>query len=93
MQPVDFIQQLAFLMASDGKVEVSKRGTVFILKSAKNKVTIPQQLVPRLHEAGISLRMLEGAGPPASDLNILPIGNRQPQSSTLKHDDIPLVQF
>jgi hypothetical protein len=51
MQQVDFLQQLAFLLAADGKVEVSKIGTVFILKSKKNKVTIPQQLVPRLHEA------------------------------------------
>ena len=43
-KPDVFNLQLAMMLASDGFVRVSKVGRTFVMKSRKNKATVPQTL-------------------------------------------------
>lgn len=46
-----FIEQLVYMLASDGPITISKKGRVFVIEGKNNKATFPSTVVPQLADA------------------------------------------
>lgn len=46
-----FIEQMVYMLASDGPITISKKGRVFVIEGKSDKTTFPSTVVPQLADA------------------------------------------